>query len=165
MVSGWLLRCLPSPGLDSTSLPLTLIVAVSHSSLVLQFWGRMEDLDEAMIFHHRSPCLNSHSHPHRSTLLSNLTAAISTRSSQAGRMEDLEETVAFLRLEFCPPGDPVRDRSAPLNNLAAAIHTRFERGGCMLIFTSNSTLPTHHITICQRHLVSSRNLPVIPRQV
>jgi hypothetical protein len=69
------------------------------------------------------------SHPNRSSSLSNLAKALSTRFQQTGQLADLEESIGLHRkaLELFSGSHP--DQSASLNNLAKPLSTRFQQTG------------------------------------
>ena len=91
--------------------------------------GEMEDLEEAITYHHEAITLRPPGHPNRSASLNHLANVILTRYEQLGSLKDLEEMITYHHeaLDLHPPGDP--NRSASLNNLANAVLACYEQSG------------------------------------
>ena len=58
-------------------------------------WGRMEDLENVIIYHREALTLCPLGHPGHSSSLNNLAIAIFTCHEQSGRMEDLKEVITY----------------------------------------------------------------------
>ena len=91
--------------------------------------GKLEDLEEAAVFHREALELRPPGHPLRYSSLESLATSIQTRFEQLGEVKDLETATALHReaVELCPPGHP--NRSDSLNNLAGTVRARFEQLG------------------------------------